>query len=98
MDNNNPNTTHAICPQCGTQQDVDPAQDAAICRYCGKPFSVEKGISRFNERYVSIPEVDDNPIEVFPRMSQSSFAEQQKPKKSASSGGSLVGSSASRSL
>ena len=81
MNNNNQNTSHAICPQCGTQQEVDPAQDAAICRYCGNPFSVEKGISRFNERYVVMPELDDSPIERFPRMSQTHFDEPQKPRK-----------------
>ena len=81
MYNNNPHTTHAICPQCGTQQEVDSAQDAAICRYCGKPFSVEKGISRFNERYVTIPALDDAPIERFPRMGQTSYDEPQKPRK-----------------
>lgn len=82
MDNNtHPNTTHAICPQCGTQQEVDPAQDAAICRYCGKPFSVETAISCFNERYVVNPKLDEAPIERFPRMGQTSYDATRKPGK-----------------
>ena len=44
MDNNR-NTISVICPQCGTQQEVDPTQDAAICRYCGRPFAVQTAVS-----------------------------------------------------
>lgn len=46
------NIVSAICPQCGSQQEVDPTQDAAICRYCGKPFAVQNTIGAFNERHI----------------------------------------------
>ena len=35
----------AKCPNCGANLDVDPTQDAAICKYCGTPYVVEKSYS-----------------------------------------------------
>lgn len=40
--------TPAICPQCGGNIEVDNAQDAAICKFCGTPFVVEKAINNYN--------------------------------------------------
>ena len=40
-----------ICPQCGAHQEVDATQDAAICRYCGKPFAIQTAVSAYNDRY-----------------------------------------------
>ena len=47
MDNNR-NTVSLICPQCGTQQEVEAGQDAVICRYCGKPFAVQTAVSAYS--------------------------------------------------
>ncbi len=38
----------AICPKCGGTLEVDPAADAAVCKYCGTPFIVEKAITAYN--------------------------------------------------
>ncbi len=40
--------TPATCPKCGGILDVDDAQEAAVCKYCGTPFIVEKAINVFN--------------------------------------------------
>ncbi len=37
-----------ICPQCGGQLDVDNSKDAAICKFCGTPFVVEKAVNNFS--------------------------------------------------
>ena len=37
----------AICTQCGAQLEVDNSQEAAICKYCGTPFIVEKAINNY---------------------------------------------------
>ena len=37
----------AICTQCGAQLEVDNTQEAAICKYCGTPFIVEKAINQY---------------------------------------------------
>lgn len=38
----------AICTQCGSKIDVDNTKEAALCKYCGEPFTVSKAISFFN--------------------------------------------------
>ena len=38
----------AVCPNCRGTLEVNSAQDAAICRFCGTPFIVEKAINQFN--------------------------------------------------
>lgn len=38
----------AICTQCGAAVEVDDTKDAAICKYCGTPFIVEKAIKNYN--------------------------------------------------
>lgn len=38
----------AKCTQCGATLTIDPAQDAAVCPFCGTPFVVEKAINNYN--------------------------------------------------
>ena len=40
--------TEARCTNCGAAIQVNPAEDAAICRYCGTPFVVEKAINSYS--------------------------------------------------
>ena len=40
--------TPATCPKCGGTLDVDSELEAAVCKYCGTPFIVEKAINVFN--------------------------------------------------
>ncbi len=47
-----------VCPQCGGQLEVDPAQDAAICPYCGTPYVVSKAVNNFNVQNAHIDHVD----------------------------------------
>jgi len=37
----------AICTQCGAAIEVDNSQEAAVCKYCGTPFIVEKAIHQY---------------------------------------------------
>ena len=48
----------AICTQCGARLEVDPAQDAAVCRYCNTPFVVEKAIQNYSIQNAKIEHVD----------------------------------------
>ena len=47
-----------VCPQCGGQLEVDPAQDAAVCPYCGTPSVVSKAINNYNVQNAHIDHVD----------------------------------------
>lgn len=47
-----------VCPKCGGQLEVDPAQDAAICPYCGTPYVVSKAINNYNVQNAHIDHVD----------------------------------------
>ena len=47
-----------VCPQCGGQLEVDPAQDAAVCPYCGTPYVVSKAINNYNVQNAHIDHVD----------------------------------------
>ena len=38
----------AKCTQCGAELKVDNTQEAAVCKYCGTPFIVEKAINNIN--------------------------------------------------
>ena len=38
----------AICTCCGATLQVDPSNDAAICKYCNTPFIVEKAINMYS--------------------------------------------------
>ena len=48
----------AVCPKCGGQLEVDPTQEAAVCKYCGTPFVVEKAIQNYNIQHAHIDHVD----------------------------------------
>ena len=48
----------AVCTQCGAQLEVDPSQEAAVCRYCGTPFIVEKAIQNYTIQNARIEHVD----------------------------------------
>lgn len=39
----------AKCTQCGGVLEIDNSKDAAICKYCGMPFVVEKAINYFTQ-------------------------------------------------
>ena len=81
MDNNNRTPVYSCCPYCGAQQEIDPAQDIAYCRYCGKPSPVSKTIGGIQERRQTLPRLDGESIPVFPRESDSYYTEPQKTKK-----------------
>lgn len=38
----------AKCTSCGAALEVDPRQEAAVCRFCNTPFIVEKAINNYN--------------------------------------------------
>ena len=48
----------AVCTQCGAQLEVDPSQEAAICRYCGTPFIVDKAIQNYTIQHAKIEHAD----------------------------------------
>ena len=48
----------AVCPKCGGQLVVDPAQEAAVCRFCGTPFIVEKAINNYTVQNAHIGHAD----------------------------------------
>lgn len=41
-----------ICTQCGARMEVDDGHDAAICKYCGTAFAVEKAINDYNVNHM----------------------------------------------
>ena len=47
-----------VCPKCGGQLEVDPTQEAAVCKYCGTPFIVDKAIQNYNISNAHIDHVD----------------------------------------
>lgn len=47
-----------VCPQCGGQLEVDPAQDAAVCPYCGTPYVVSKAVNNYTVQNAHIDHVD----------------------------------------
>ena len=48
----------AICTQCGASLEVDPSQEAAVCKYCGTPFIVEKAINNYNIEHADNVTID----------------------------------------
>ena len=54
----------AICTQCGARLEVDPTQDAAVCRYCNTPFIVEKAIQNYSVQNAKIEHVDTVKIDM----------------------------------
>lgn len=50
--------TPAICTQCGASVEVDPKQEAAVCKSCNTPFIVSKAISNYNVQHATVEHVD----------------------------------------
>ena len=48
----------AVCTQCGGQLEVDPGQEAAVCKYCGTPFIVGKAIQNYTVQNARIEHAD----------------------------------------
>ena len=48
----------AVCTQCGATLEVDPNQEAAVCKYCGTPFVVEKAVQNYQVQNARIEHVD----------------------------------------
>ena len=48
----------AVCTQCGAALEVDPSQEAAVCKYCGTAFIVEKAIHNYNIQHATIEHAD----------------------------------------
>ena len=49
----------AVCTQCGANLEVDPNQEAAVCKYCNTPFIVEKAIQNYNIQHATIEHADN---------------------------------------
>ena len=72
------NLTPAICTQCGATIEVDPRQEAAVCKFCGTPFIVEKAIIDYNIQNMSVKHVDSiNVVKTNPLDSILKFADKQ---------------------
>ena len=54
----------AICTQCGASLEVDPTQDAAVCKYCNTPFIVEKAIQNYSIQNAKIDHVENVNIDM----------------------------------
>ena len=54
----------AVCTQCGAQLEVDPTQEAAVCKYCGTPFIVQKAVNNYNIQHATIEHADNVTIEM----------------------------------
>ena len=54
----------AVCTQCGAALEVDPTQEAAVCKYCNTPFIVDKAIQNYNIQQAKIEHVDNVTIDM----------------------------------
>lgn len=54
----------AVCTQCGAALEVDPTQEAAVCKYCNTPFIVDKAIQNYNIQQAKIEHVDKVTIDM----------------------------------
>ena len=54
----------AKCTQCGAQLEVDPNQEAAVCKYCGTPFIVARAINNYNVEHATIEHADNVNIDM----------------------------------
>ena len=54
----------AVCTQCGAALEVDPTQEAAVCKYCNTPFIVDKAIQNYNIQNAKIEHVDKVTIDM----------------------------------
>mgnify|MGYP003611378548 CR=1 FL=1 len=50
--------TPAICTKCGASVEVDPKHEAAVCKYCGAPFIIQKPINKYNVQNAEGKHVD----------------------------------------
>ena len=48
----------AICTQCGAALEVDPTQEAAVCRYCNTHFIVDKAIQKYTIEQANIEKIE----------------------------------------
>lgn len=64
MEENNVKLVPAICTQCGAQLEVDPNQEAAVCKHCGTAFVVAKAINNYNVAHAHIEHVDNVNIDM----------------------------------
>ena len=54
----------AICTQCGGTLDVDPTQEAAVCKFCGSAFIVSKAINNYTVQHAKIEHADNVTIDM----------------------------------
>ena len=54
----------AICTQCGATLEVDPSQEAAVCKFCNTPFTIEKAINNYNVKFANIEHADNVNIDL----------------------------------
>jgi len=54
----------AICTQCGATLEVDPSQEAAVCKFCNTPFIIEKAINNYNVKFANIEHADNVNIDL----------------------------------
>ncbi len=64
MENKKIELVPAVCTQCGAQLEVDPAQEAAVCKYCNTPFIVAKAINNYNVQNARIEHADNVNIDL----------------------------------
>jgi hypothetical protein len=48
----------AVCTQCGATLEVDPTQEAAVCKFCNTPFIVSKAINNYTIEHADHVTVD----------------------------------------
>ena len=58
------NLVPAVCTQCGAALEVDPSQEAAVCKYCGTAFIVEKAIHNYNIQHATIEHADNVTVDM----------------------------------
>lgn len=58
------NLVPAVCTQCGGALEVDPLQEAAVCKYCGTPFIVEKAIHNYSIQHATIEHADNVTVDM----------------------------------
>ncbi|MBR4484416.1 MAG: hypothetical protein IKO97_04345 [Erysipelotrichaceae bacterium] len=54
----------AVCTQCGAALEVDPSQEAAVCKFCNTPFIVEKAINNYTVQHANIEHADNVTIDL----------------------------------
>lgn len=56
-----------ICPNCGGILEVDKEKDAAICKYCGTPFIIEKAITNYKTVNNNYNDIHDSTVNIYGR-------------------------------